>query len=114
MSAIVRIPTSDDIRSNADLIAYLRAHQQILNRLGYEYAVAGPVVRSLLKDADRKAGQRRRHKTARPFSFAAGSMILGSKQLALVATRFNVLYVAEIDSVRRRTTRRRQPGMVFS
>lgn len=114
MSAVIRIMTSDDIHTDADLARYIRQHQQILNRLGYEYAVGSAVVRSMLKDADKRAGQRRRYRVARPLAFAAGSMILGARQLALVDRRFREAYANELYRGGRRTTTRRRPGMVFS
>jgi hypothetical protein len=84
---------------------------QISNRLGYEYAVMSAALTAMLKDADKRAGQNRRRKVARPLRMAAGTMVLVSRQLALVERRFRELYGVELGAQKRRTTRR---NMSFS
>lgn len=110
MTVLVRVPTSDDIATDADLARYIRAHMQIVNRLGYEYALMGAALRAMLKDADKAAQRNRRGRVARPLSMAAGTMILASRQLALVDRRFRESYAAEQQASRRRSQRRSQMG----
>jgi hypothetical protein len=102
----VRIPTSDDVSSDVDLANYIRANMQILARLGWEYAVMSAVVRSMLKDADKVAGKRRRFKVARPLAMAAGTLALASAQVNLVNRRFREAYAAELQASRTHTRRR--------
>lgn len=105
---MVRVPTIDDVRTDADLVRLFQLHKRNINWLCHELALTAATIKAMLRDADRKAGKRRAARVSRPVALAAGVLVLVSKYMAVAARRFTTEYAEEIGHERRRSLSRGQ------
>lgn len=102
---IIRVPEANEIETAQDLMMFLRQVRIAQNRIAWESANVGLVVRAMLRKVDKIEGKNRRGKIARACLELSIASLAASGFASLGAVRLRNEY-PELFGQRRKATRR--------